>query len=91
MIRFMPDGRLKTDAAVLDAGPWLTSADALASLNSVKRVLLHSYPHTTDITSDAKRVHTLLAGVELDPELEGHAARLYSGGGIAVLVIEHWH
>jgi len=88
----MPDGRLKTETgSMLDGGADLSSEDAAILVGAVSRVLLHSYPHTDDITADAKRVGALVAGVSLKPSLEGHSARLYKNDSERVLVIEHHH
>ncbi|CAN5370490.1 hypothetical protein BH09ACT4_BH09ACT4_18460 [soil metagenome] len=88
----MPDGRLKTESgSMLDAGHNLSSADAAVAVNAVSRVLLHSYPDTNDITSDARQIAQLLSSIAIDPELEGHSARLYQRGEDRVLVIEHHH
>ena len=91
-MRFMPDGRLKTETgSLLDAGPWLTADDATIAARGGTRILLHSYPHTEEITSDVRRVAALLDSVSLQPELEGHSARLYRRGDERILVIEHRH
>lgn len=88
----MPDGRLRTEqGSMLDGGADMTREDALAALGGATRVLLHSYPHTDDITGDPKRVHALLAGVSLHPELEGHSARLFKNASERILVIDHFH
>ena len=69
----------------------MTSEDAQQAARSVSRVLLHSYPHTDDITDDPERIASLLLGVEQSPELEGHSARVYRSGPERILVVEHRH
>lgn len=89
-VRFMPDGRLKTEGgSLLDPGPWLDDADAKVAVGAVQRVLLHSYPDTIEL--DETRAEALIATVSIDPELEGHSARVYRRGDERILVIEHHH
>lgn len=89
-IRFMPDGRLKLESGeLLDRSDRIDALRATAAASAGMRVLLWSYPHTTDITSDSSRAQSLIAGVQNPPEEYG--ARIYSRGDDHVLVIEHFH
>lgn len=76
---------------MLDGGPHLTCEEALTALIGGTRVLLHSYPHTKDITADHRLVKKLLGNVSLNYVLDGHSAQLYSNSVEQVLVIEHYH
>lgn len=89
-IRFMPDGRLKLESGeLLDRSDRIDSVRATAVANAGIRVLLSSYPYTTDITSDPARVQSMVAAIENPPK--DYGARIFSRGDSRVLVIEHFH
>lgn len=91
MIRFTPDGRLRIESgATLDRSERIDSSRAREAALSGMRVLLWSYPQTTDITADIATVELLTSKVE-GPSPTTYGARVYSRGEDRVLVIEHFH
>ncbi len=78
--RFLQDGRLLTEEGwTLTSGPeYLSVHETRQTLRQPVRVLLHNYPRAEDITTDPKRIESLLADTDDEYDLFHHTVQLYS-------------
>lgn len=90
-VRFMPDGRLKTESgSFLHKGRELSHEEAAAAATGI-RVIVHDYPESEDISAQPERITSILREVVDDYLLFHYTASVYSDGAERVLVFEHHH
>ena len=90
-VRFMPDGRLRLPSGVtLDRGSnWLSRAEAESMCGGADRVFYHFYPQTVEITADPCKVAALISRIDTGEHIV--YARLYTGRGLRVVVLDEHH